>query len=83
MRHKSQEISRAQEVLTFFLAVEGGFKIQEVIFLTALRLSDMMRSFELGGVDVTASMKPHSSALKELAGPSGSVHLRERLKSWL
>ena len=76
-------ISMAQEVLILFRAVEGGFRIQDVIFLTALRLSDMMRSLDCVGVAVTASMKPHSSALNELAGPSGRVHLRETLKSGL
>ena len=76
-------ISMAQEVLTLFLAVEGGFRIQDVIFLTALRLSDMIRSLDCAGVAVTASMKPQSSALNELAGPSGRVHLRETLKSGL
>ena len=81
MKLKSQDISRAHEVLTLFRAVDGGFRIQDVIFLTALRLSEMMSNLDFAGVAVTARMNPQSSALNELAGPSGSVQLREMLKS--
>ena len=83
MRLKSQDISRAHEVLTLFRAVDGGFRIQDVIFLTALRLSEMMSNLEFAGIAETARMNHQSSALNELAGPSGSVQLREMLKSGL
>ena len=83
MRLKSQDIFRAHEVLTLFWAVDGRLRIQDVIFLTALKLSELMSNLDFAGVAVTARMNPQSSALNEHAGPSVSVQLREMLKSGL
>ena len=58
MKLKSQDISRAHEVLTLFQGVDGGLRIQDVIFLTALKLSEMMSNLDFAGIAVTARMNP-------------------------
>ena len=54
--------------------------MRDLTLFTALRLSEKMSSFDRGGAAETARRKPHNSALNELAGPTGKLHLKDTLK---
>ena len=79
-RATSHESSRAQAVLTFFLAVGGLESRSFLSFIIADLLSESSKMLELFGVAAIASRNPQSSARKEEAGPMGRVHLSDTLK---
>ena len=76
-RARNQASSRAQAVLTLDLAVAWFFMNILCSFMIALLLSERISIVHLLGDAHSAIKNPHSSALKEEAGPMGNVHLRD------